>query len=236
MAKKHKSGVYCIYNTKNQRSYVGSSVNISSRLNRHKYDLIHNKHPNYYMQNDFNIHKFNSFAFFVLVFCEPEMRLIREQEWLNALFDNQQQCYNINPIAESPKGRKYTKEQHSRHLESQNHRKTTGTVIAPNGIEVVFTGMREFCRNNNLRFSSFCDMINGKLPSSEGWRLPKNRHFQTGQTLPKFFNVKLKDPQGNIHGPFHNLEKFCKIHKLRASSIRHLIAGRIKSSLGWTVC
>lgn len=237
MAKKDKrSGVYCICNKINRKCYVGSSINISSRLSRHKWELTHNKHSNQYLQNDFNKFGLDSFVFLTLEISKPESRISREQQWLDAIYDNQQQCYNINPHAESPKGRKYTREQHVKHLASQNHRKANFTIIDPNGVETTFVGMRQFCRERCLRFSSFCDMVNGHVPSSQGWRLPKNCHVETGRTLPKTFNVKLKDPCGNIHGPITNLEEFCRIHKLRSSSIRHLLAGKCKSSLGWILC
>ena len=214
-------GVYAIINNTNSRFYIGSSINVIERIATHRSLLRKQKHSNKYLQNDFNKCGEGSFFAWFIEASQQEQLLEREQAWLCVGFDNQYRCYNITPEA----GR------HPHYERMKSH-----SVISPEGVETTFVGMRQFCRERNLRFSSFCDMVNGRVPSSQGWRLPKNCHVETGRTLPKTFNVKLKDPCGNIHGPITNLEEFCRIHKLRSSSIRHLLAGKCKSSLGWTLC
>lgn len=47
-------GIYTILNTVNLRIYVGSSVNISSRLEKHLSNLRHNKHHNSWLQQEWN--------------------------------------------------------------------------------------------------------------------------------------------------------------------------------------
>lgn len=42
-------------------------------------------------------------------------------------------------------------------------------VINPNGIEIKITGIRKFCRDNNLSHSSLWRVINGKQSEYKGW-------------------------------------------------------------------
>lgn len=152
--------------------------------------------------------------------CDKTNLLSVEQRWLDIGFDKQKRCYNISPEA-------------GRH--PQLDRMKTHTVISPNNEVITFTGIRQFCRENTIRFSGFCGMLNGKHACYSGWRLPHNAHKLIGTTKPKAFNVKLQDPNGNVYGPIFNLEVFCQQHSLQASSIRHLLAGRYKTSKGWKV-
>lgn len=212
------SGIYALINNVNGRFYIGSSVDVLARVRSHRHLLRKGKHANAFLQADWKKHREeNYFAWFVEGASEQQL-LSREQFWLDLGYDKKQRCYNITPEA----GR-------HPHFERMLHR----TVIAPNGLEVSFTGIRAFCRDVGLRHSSFCEMLNGKVPSAQGWRLPKNKDQPIGQTLPKRYNVKLVDPNGGIHGPIVNLEEFCRLHQLQASSIRHLLAGRYQTSKGW---
>lgn len=212
------SGVYVLINRCNGRFYIGSSVDVLARIGSHRQLLRRNKHPNAFLQADWNKSgEKNYFAWFVESAAELQL-LSEEQKWLDLGFDKQERCYNISPEA-------------GRHPHFE--RMLSCTVIAPNGLEVSFTGMRKFCREVGIRFSSFCDMVNGRIVSAEGWRLPKNRSRPIGLTLPKQYNVKLVAPSGMIYGPITNLESFCRDHQLQASSIRHLLAGRYRSSKGW---
>lgn len=237
-----KSGIYRIFNTHNNRIYIGQTKRFKGRWSSHKSSLLNNKHNNKFLLNDFNKCKkalghddFLEFDILEIVNGTKEERLKREQNWIDSVWDNQIKCYNLNPKAQSCEGRKNTVKQHLAHMKSQDHRKKALTVIAPNGLEVSFTGIREFCRNVDIRFSQFCEMLNDHTPSSAGWRLPQNKDKPIGQTLPKKYDVILQDPNGVSHGPIFNLEEFCRIHLLQASAVRHMLAGRYNSTRGWKV-
>lgn len=45
------NGIYKISNTKTNLVYIGSSNNLQRRLHRHFYELSHNIHKNYKIQN-----------------------------------------------------------------------------------------------------------------------------------------------------------------------------------------
>jgi len=85
-------GIYGIRNLNTGWTYVGQSVNINRRLIRHKSSLKHNKHYNAYLQNSYNKHGMQSFAFVVLETCEKSELSQKEQWWI----DNETSTYNTD--------------------------------------------------------------------------------------------------------------------------------------------
>lgn len=64
-------GVYRIHNTADDRSLVGSSVNIEARLNRHRAELRFGTHPNRALQQDWNRLGQDAFVFETLDILPP---------------------------------------------------------------------------------------------------------------------------------------------------------------------
>lgn len=48
------NGVYLIKHLKSKKFYVGSTVDLQSRVIRHKTDLTRDKHPNHFLQKAYN--------------------------------------------------------------------------------------------------------------------------------------------------------------------------------------
>jgi len=80
-----KIGIYCIYNRKNRKIYIGSSINIYNRLNKHLSDFRIGRHQNIYLRSAINKYKIENFTCFILEECEKEELLQREQYWINIL-------------------------------------------------------------------------------------------------------------------------------------------------------
>lgn len=98
-------GLYKIINTVNGKRYVGSSVNIRTRIYKHLNDLKKSKHVNPHLQDSFNKHGIDAFSiqFFV---CSVDKLVAYEQYCL----DNMKLEYNVFPSAYSPRGFKHTEE------------------------------------------------------------------------------------------------------------------------------
>jgi len=62
----HTSGVYYILNLKNDRIYVGESIDIASRWRTHRADLRAHHHKNNALQSDWNAFGETSFEFGIL--------------------------------------------------------------------------------------------------------------------------------------------------------------------------
>lgn len=106
------TGIYKIINVENGKFYIGSSINIEQRWNKHISQLRRNNHPNKHLQNSWNKYGENSFNFIILENVSEEQLLDVEQRWLDETFCYDTETgYNKSLVAGSPmKNRKHTKE------------------------------------------------------------------------------------------------------------------------------
>ncbi len=111
MAEK-RCGIYQIRHIESGRAYIGHSVNILKRWNKHRQDLTNNKHHSPHLQWAWNKHGKESFVFEVLEECAPVRATLvaREQHYLDTL----DPFYNGSKTANSPLGFKHTPEHHAR--------------------------------------------------------------------------------------------------------------------------
>lgn len=90
--------IYQIRNTATNQCYVGSSINIQKRKQRHFFDLEHNKHHNIHLQRAFNKYGAGLFVFEIIqelvVNTESDIRLV-EQQYLDTGIN----LYNIGTQA-----------------------------------------------------------------------------------------------------------------------------------------
>lgn len=91
-------GIYKILNTVNNKVYIGSSVNIQNRWNKHKALLRHNKHENPKLQNSWNKYGEEVFEFIIIEECDENVLLEKEQNYLDKL-DFENICLNVSKIA-----------------------------------------------------------------------------------------------------------------------------------------
>jgi len=103
-----KSGVYIIINIFTDQFYIGSAANLSQRIDKHFNALSLNKHFNKHIQSAWN--KYGEFAFYfaILEYCNKTETLKREQYWFN--ITDYSMSYNLDTVAGSPLGRKFSEE------------------------------------------------------------------------------------------------------------------------------
>ncbi len=108
-----KSGIYKFTNLKNNKIYIGSSINITSRKSNHISLLNNNIHHNRHLQNSWDKYGKENFEFEIIEYIDNiEELVIREQYWI----DFYKSCdikngYNLSPTAGSTYGYKFTEEQ-----------------------------------------------------------------------------------------------------------------------------
>lgn len=114
--KKFNCGIYIIINLRNNRAYIGQSINLYKRERGHFLSLKRGKHKNYKIQIDFNIYGVENFIFKVLIYCE-EFELTKYEQWF---CDALNPYYNIcMECVDSTKGYKHTEEYKKRSSESR---------------------------------------------------------------------------------------------------------------------
>ena len=76
-------GIYQIRNLKDNKIYVGSSVNIQFRFYEHKRFLKLNKHCNNHLQNAWNKYGESSFVFEIIELCDKALLKEHEQSLMD---------------------------------------------------------------------------------------------------------------------------------------------------------
>jgi len=115
--------VYQILNIKNNKRYIGSTLQKNIRFNKHKNELRNNNHPNVYLQEDWNKYSEDDFVFKILCDNITEIdKLNQEQNFINSFDFNT--LYNIQPNSNlSMRGAKFT-ERHKNRLRKAMRGKT----------------------------------------------------------------------------------------------------------------
>jgi len=102
---KIESGIYRIVNIINEKSYIGSSVNLKNRKKAHFIDLKKGKHCNNYLQKSYDKYGLDNFKWEIIENVEfnenkevlKKNLLEKEQYWINELIikDGKNIGYNI---------------------------------------------------------------------------------------------------------------------------------------------
>lgn len=83
MIPEKRSGVYAVINNKNGKLYIGSSKNLRRRYLDHSWALRMQRHHNRFLQSAFNLQGIGDFVFYVLEYCENEIKFDREQYYID---------------------------------------------------------------------------------------------------------------------------------------------------------
>ena len=78
-----KSGIYIIENIANAKKYVGQSINVRSRIGKHKSYLKSGKHENIYLQRTYDKYGLESFVFDIIEYCPIEFLDERERHYIS---------------------------------------------------------------------------------------------------------------------------------------------------------
>ena len=196
-------GVYEIINKSNNKTYVGSSVNIGLRWREHKRALDASIHHSSHLQRAWKAYGEELFIFRILEECPKEIVLEREQHWINLRRSYDREFgYNICQfVTQSRLGLKASPETLKRmsianggenhpnwgrklsssHVENIKRagkgikKPTSGKrkvyeVLSPSGQAIKFSGLRSFCRANNLQLTSFFLLLSGRKNEYLGWK------------------------------------------------------------------
>lgn len=94
-------GIYKIQNTKNNKIYIGSSINLESREYKHFWMLDKNIHDNPYLQKSYNKHGKGFFTFELIEECSHDQLIEKENHYINLYSSNKSSNgYNLATVNE----------------------------------------------------------------------------------------------------------------------------------------
>jgi group I intron endonuclease len=212
------SGVYKIFNTRNNKCYIGSSVNIENRWKFHKSHLLKNTHHCKYLQNAYNKYGNDCFTYSILETCDrdKDILLALEQQYLDILKPE----YNHYKVAGSPlgmkhteetkrkmsligKGRKFSEEHKFKISTSHIGRKRKNLYkpiakICPNTNKIIeiFKSVQEASNNNEVSAARIASAARGVQKTSRGfiWEYKTIKEYETHQIMKHWrtFNLNYK--------------------------------------------
>lgn len=92
------SGIYTITNNRDNRFYIGSTINFKRRYSDHKSMFKKNKHANPYLQAFVNKYGLESMSFNILYPCKNTCLVYNEKTWIDTLKPQ----FNIKKIINRP--------------------------------------------------------------------------------------------------------------------------------------
>lgn len=87
-------GIYIIKNKVNKKAYIGSSITIEDRLERHKKELKYKRHKNIHLQRAWNKYGEENFELAILQIIENEKDLFSEEYKYQKIFNCLENGYN----------------------------------------------------------------------------------------------------------------------------------------------
>lgn len=88
---RNKTGIYKITNSVNEKTYIGSAVNLSARFRRHKHHILNGNHHSPILQAHVIKYGYESLSFELIELCDKSELLTKEQQYLTEL----QPVFNI---------------------------------------------------------------------------------------------------------------------------------------------
>lgn len=98
------TGIYSIYNTVSNKTYIGSSTNIQNRWRDHASTLQSRTHDNKHLTNSWHKYGCTKFRFQILELCDEVNLLTLEQAYINEHVTKfgRDSLYNINLVTTKP--------------------------------------------------------------------------------------------------------------------------------------
>lgn len=230
----NKKGIYCIECIIDKKKYIGSSINVYKRRNRHFSELKNNKHKNIKLQRSYNKYGKDAFIFYILEFIERGNDLIiKEQQYI----DNEKPFFNINLIANSSLGVRRsndTKEKIKlanlglKHPEWRNKIKSESQ-----GGDKHWTKNKKFSNESKKKMSESQKKlyINGYISPLKGVKLNNERVEKLRDTFSK--PILMFDLEGNLIREFKSAKEAHKMYGFHVGYISQCCRLKIKKYKGY---
>ena len=144
-----KAGVYVFINNLNNKIYVGSSVNLTSRMANYYYYYKSDKSPQFFIIRAMKKYGLENFSLGILEICDknPKTCLDLEQKWIDCFKPD----YNVLTIAGNSSGYKHSIENINKLkqiFKKENHPKF-GSTLSVETKQAIREGIKVFYSNNS---------------------------------------------------------------------------------------
>lgn len=236
-----RSGIYVIHNIENNRFYIGSAVNLYKRKHVHLAYLRKNKHHNLFLQRDFNKNK-KKLHFVVIEEVSHRKELItKEQKFLDEFFV-ENDCYNLNPVANSFFGRK-----HSRKTKEKLSKKAIGRRLSQETRKKMSESHKgiPLPANHPIRnghSTTTKERIRKAMLGSKNHFFGKHHTSQTKEKIRKklsgrYFGIKCSVKATNVRSGeeqfFDSMAEAARKLNVGAGHISSVCSGKMKQAGGW---
>lgn len=208
----------CVYkiqsNIKPERIYIGSAASgFRHRKALHLYNLRHNNHHSKKLQNHFNKYGESDLVFSILICCEKENILDREQFFLDSIkpwFNNSKKAGNCLGVKHSLESRHNMSKSHIGLIRTESHRRNNS--IARMGIRLSDEHKQKL-RLSTLGKKQSPETIARRIASNTGKKRSEEvKQKMRGRTISEESRKKLSESRKGI--------VFSKEHKERMSIAR----------------
>lgn len=138
-------GIYKITNTVNEKSYIGSSIDLNSREYKHFWMLRRGSHDNIFLQRSFDKYGEGNFTFDIVEQCEENLLIDRENHFITSYNSNNSEYgYNLATVNEFRRNNfnEGVKKQISKTwLEKNGNFKRFSLINIETGIERIFESL-----------------------------------------------------------------------------------------------
>lgn len=231
--------IYKITHTTNGFSYIGSSMRktVESRWQRHRKDLRKGVHHNRHLQRAWNKYGEKSFEFSIIEECPDADVLLREQFYI----DSSTKLYNINPIAGSCRGRRFSLESlqkmRNSHLSKSPSQETrerqvkcwerkgrSVDLVGPDGtVYKDVRAWRNFCKTHSLDHCAISVLFRRRCHILRGWHLLNN-------PPPTYSFVS---PTGELFEGITSMKDFATLQGTSMKGLSRVHTGARRSYKGW---
>lgn len=155
------SGVYIIKHNQSDKVYVGSSLDLYSRIRVHKTKLKNGTHINLKLRNFCSKYGFEGFEFSVLELCDKNNILEREQYWMD-YYKSYDSGFNISKTSSYPY-KDLTQEQIEERKDRISKKRGRGVFVYDNKqLMLYFNSISECSRKLNINCSHIHNCCSNK--------------------------------------------------------------------------
>lgn len=226
-------GVYKIINLKNGRVYYGSTLAFRKRYLGHCNSLQKNKHANRFLQSDYNKTGAEHFVFEVVevVSGTKEDLYKEEQKYIDLVYDNGKQCYNLKSVASPSRAGNPDKNpihQDSRCQSPPEEVKTKRKTAMQRYYTEEWDDAAK--ANHRAKIKKYYAEEYTEEERQRRLETTRKRYEENSQFNGMVLTHKETGEQITICG---SLRGFCEQRGLNYKAMHRLMTGKSKSSCGW---